>query len=60
MPASYGSRPWSLNPLYWIEWVIAGGAALLSRELQYLWHRTKTASGSERQVGFGGFCYQVV
>ena len=27
MPASYGSRPWSLNPLYWIGWVIAAGVA---------------------------------
>ena len=48
MPASYGSRPWSLNPFYWIEWVIAGGVAFVSRELQYLWHRTNAASGSEK------------
>ncbi len=48
MPASYGTRPWSSNPLNWIVWVIAAGVAVLFREVQYLSTRTKTASPSEK------------
>src|SRR5215831_17691458 len=48
MPVSYGSRPQSLNPIYWIGWAIGAGAARVARQIRLSRHRNSTAYGSER------------
>jgi hypothetical protein len=48
MPDRYGTRPQSLNPIYWIGWAIGAGVSIVFREFRYVWDRSKTASASER------------
>jgi transitional endoplasmic reticulum ATPase len=48
MPVSYGSRPQSLNPIYWMGWAIGAGAARVARQIRHSRHRNSTAYASER------------
>lgn len=48
MALSPASPVRAFNPFHWLGWWIGAAAAWIVREIDFLWHRTKTASGSDR------------